>query len=124
MKWYFCIFTAFKMDKSRLSLPLAEWAALNGHYNSTSSGLFGGGSSSNGSNSNGSHSDDPPSVPEGEVAATPCTPGDPMTHYHHKNEEHFCAAFARINRMRIHSQVRLQLPTSMWYNSGTIQCHW
>ena len=100
-----------KMDKSRLSLPLAEWAALNGHYhlqNVSSNGLFGGSSSSNGSNSNGSHSDDPPSVPEGEVAATPCTPGDPMTHYHHKNDDHFCAAFARMNRMRINSQVRPQ----------------
>ena len=59
------------MDKSRLSLPLAEWAALNGHYhlqNGTSNGLFGNGS-------NGSNAEDLPIVPEGEVVATPCTPG-------------------------------------------------
>ena len=38
--------------------------------------------------------------------ATPCTPGDPLTHYHHRNEDHYTAAFACMNRMRIHSQVR------------------
>ena len=36
---------------------------------------------------------------------TPCTPGDPLTHYHHRNEDHYTAAFACMNRMRIHSQV-------------------
>ena len=38
--------------------------------------------------------------------ATPCTPGDPLTHYHHRNEDHYTASFACMNRMRIHSQVR------------------
>ena len=38
---------------------------------------------------------------------TPCTPGDPMTHYHHRNTDHYNAAFACMNRMRIHAQVRL-----------------
>ena len=38
--------------------------------------------------------------------ATPCTPGDPLTHYHHRNGDHYTAAFACMNRMRIHSQVR------------------
>ena len=37
--------------------------------------------------------------------ATPCTPGDPLTHYHHRNEDHYTASFACMNRMRIHSQV-------------------
>ena len=37
--------------------------------------------------------------------ATPCTPGDPLTHYHHRNDDHYTAAFACMNRMRIHSQV-------------------
>ena len=39
--------------------------------------------------------------------ATPCTPGDPLTHYHHRNEDHYTAAFACMNRMRIHSQVSI-----------------
>ena len=36
---------------------------------------------------------------------TPCTPGDPLTHYHHKNNDHYVGAFAIMNRMRINSQV-------------------
>ena len=36
---------------------------------------------------------------------TPCTPGDPLTHYHHKNNDHYVGAFAMMNRMRIHGQV-------------------
>ena len=52
--------------------------------------------------------------------ATPCTPGDPLTHYHHRNTDHYNAAFACMNRMRIHSQV-LYLPALpivgwFWHN--------
>merc|ERR1712156_956398 len=36
---------------------------------------------------------------------TPCTPGDPLTHYHHKNNDHYVGAFAMMNRMRIHAQL-------------------
>ena len=43
----------------------------------------------------------------GNGPATPCTPGDPLTHYHHRNEDHYTASFACMNRMRIHSQVRI-----------------
>ena len=31
--------------------------------------------------------------------------GDPLTHYHHKNNDHYVGAFAMMNRMRIHAQV-------------------
>lgn len=36
---------------------------------------------------------------------SPCTPGEPLTHFHHRNESHFSAAFVCMNRMRINSQV-------------------
>ena len=42
----------------------------------------------------------------GGGVVTPCTPGDPLTHYHHRNNDHYNAAFAGMNRMRIHSQVK------------------
>jgi hypothetical protein len=94
------------MDKSRLSLPLAEWAALNNHYhlqsqsNGASNSIFG-------SSITGSTTEELTIAPGGEIVATPCTPGEPMTHYHHKNDDHYCAAFSRMNRMRINAQVSL-----------------
>ena len=47
------------------------------------------------------------------AVTTPCTPGDPLTHYHHKNNDHYVGAFGMMNRMRINSQVSYCLETNI-----------
>ena len=99
------------MDKSRLSLPVGELAVSNGisSHNSSSSSSSAGDSLVNGqvvSCANGYPGcHDERCAANGATSQTPCTPGEPLTHYHHRNEDHYNAAFACMNRMRIHSQV-------------------
>ena len=116
------------MDKSRLSLPVGELAGsttgTNNSMTNSSSGSGGGGGAgvgagSGSASSSGADTSSFTSLYCGTTtgcqsdkcgvtangAVTPCTPGDPLTHYHHRNTDHYNAAFACMNRMRIHSQV-------------------
>lgn len=107
------------MDKSRLSLPVGELLCYsqqqrmlghqshNGNHNGVNGGGNSEGSSLSSSTSVSSNSSVAASANENNAGSvtTPCTPGDPLTHYHHKNNDHYFGAFGMMNRMRINSQL-------------------
>jgi len=102
------------MDKSRLSLPVGDllYSSLQHRMNHHQNSINGNNAINEvGSSSVSSTSSSAPSsassmngIQNGSVT-TPCTPGDPLTHYHHKNNDHYVGAFAVMNKMRIHSQL-------------------